>query len=637
MTELLDDNKKLITEFGAKPISEIKGIIPDFYTFNKGLIYSHRDFDKFMLALKSGKKCAIVSGFNASGTLHFGHKAVFDTILYFQKEYNIPVFIPISDDESYLANKISTQEEALKNAYIIAQELIAYGFNSKNTYFIIDQIYTNIYNLAIKLSKKVTLSEIKSTYGYEMSNNPGLFFYPAIQSAHVLFPMTIGFDNVLVPIGPDEDSHLRIARDIASKMNLNCPSVIHLRFLPGIDGDKMSKSQKNTINLNESEEQIKKKISSSYSGGGNTLEEHKKYGGNPDIDIPCIYLSNFFLSENESSELFKDYKSGKISSGDVKKRLTNYLTNFITNYKKSLTTVNSALINASILKNNYDINNLFSDKNQFINYFNGQFCRYFDCITITTDLSILRGYGVFEYIRTYNGEIKNIDKYIERLKISISNLKMPYLIDYNDLKEVIFKLIKLNYEKQDLTLRILILGGKSNSIDLLKPSEDFNLIILMDKLHPIDKRNYDRGISLKTINDHRWFSDTKSTNYISAIVALNSNPTYNDILFTKENNILECSTSNIFIIKNEEIYTPKENILFGITRNMLINKIKNKYTVEEKIISIQELYDADEIFISATTKGIIPVTNIDGKIISNGCCGKITKKLQQEFNEMLLC
>ena len=80
-------------------------------------------------------------------------KPVFDTNLYFQKEYGVPVFIPISDDESYVAGKVETQEEALKNSLSLAKELLAYGFDPYKTYFIIDQIYTNIYNLAIKRAK----------------------------------------------------------------------------------------------------------------------------------------------------------------------------------------------------------------------------------------------------------------------------------------------------------------------------------------------------------------------------------------------------------------------------------------------------------------------------------------------------
>ena len=101
----------------------------------------------------------------------------------------------------------------------------------KNTFFIIDQIYTNIYNLAIKLSKKITLSEVKATYGYKNEDNPGLYFYPAIQSAHIIFPQEKhGIKNVLVPIGPDEDAHIRISRDIAARFNYNKPAILHSSY-----------------------------------------------------------------------------------------------------------------------------------------------------------------------------------------------------------------------------------------------------------------------------------------------------------------------------------------------------------------------------------------------------------------------
>ena len=112
LKKLEEENKKLVEKFGADAMSKLKDL-PDFYTFNRGLIYSHRDFDKFFAALKRGEKCAILSGFNASGTIHLGHKPVFDTNLFFQKKYGIPVFIPISDDESYVTGKVKSQKEIL--------------------------------------------------------------------------------------------------------------------------------------------------------------------------------------------------------------------------------------------------------------------------------------------------------------------------------------------------------------------------------------------------------------------------------------------------------------------------------------------------------------------------------------------
>lgn len=350
-SNMLQSNEDLIKKFGAEPLENLSEK-PDFYSFKTGVLVSHRDFDKFFQSLKKGEKCAIVSGLNASGTIHLGHKAVFDTNLFFQKKYNIPVFIPISDDESYVAGKVKTQEEALENSLKLAKELIAYGFNPKKTFFIIDQIYTDIYNLAIKLSRKVTLSEIKASYGYKNEDNPGLYFYPAIQSAHILLPEEkFHIKNVLVPIGPDEDAHIRICRDIASRAGYKKPSILHSRFLPGIDGKKMSKSKNNAIFLNEPEQSIRKKINKAFSGGQKSIEEHRKKGGNPDVDVACIYLKSLFLDKKQSDKLTKDYKKGKILSGEVKKILADKVVKFTKELQNNLKKVNDKTLEKTIMKN----------------------------------------------------------------------------------------------------------------------------------------------------------------------------------------------------------------------------------------------------------------------------------------------
>jgi len=351
LKKLEEENKKLVEKFGADAMSKLKDL-PDFYTFNRGLIYSHRDFDKFFAALKRGEKCAILSGFNASGTIHLGHKPVFDTNLFFQKKYGIPVFIPISDDESYVTGKVKSQKEALANSLELAKELIAYGFDPKKTYFIIDQIYTNIYNLAIKLSKKINISEIKATYGYKNEENVGLHFYPAVQAAHILFPQEKhGIKNVLVPIGPDEDAHIRISRDVARKEGYNLPSILHIFFLPGTDGEKMSKSRNNAIFLRDSTEEIRKKVNKAFSGGRDTEEEQRRLGAMPEKDVSLFYLTKLFLNEKESEKLIHEYKTGKILSKEVKHMLAEELIKFTREFQEKLKKVNLKDLEKCILRN----------------------------------------------------------------------------------------------------------------------------------------------------------------------------------------------------------------------------------------------------------------------------------------------
>lgn len=346
------DNEKLIKEFGALSLESLSEK-PDFYTFHTGVLASHRDFDKFFSALKKGEKCAIVSGLNASGNLHLGHKAVFDTNLYFQKKYKVPVFIPISDDESYVAGKVKDQKESLNYSMQLAKELLAYGFDQKLTFFIIDQIYTNIYNLAIKLSRKINMSEIKSAYGYANEDNIGLHFYPAVQSAHILFPQeNFGIKNVLVPIGPDEDAHIRICRDVAFRMGYEKPAILHSKFLPGIDGEKMSKSKNNALFFRDSEKEIRAKITKCFSGGQKTVEEHRKKGGNPDVDVACLYLKFLFLSEEESKKIFDDYRKGKLLTSQVKEMFAEKVIKSVKEFQENLKKIENKVVEKCILKNN---------------------------------------------------------------------------------------------------------------------------------------------------------------------------------------------------------------------------------------------------------------------------------------------
>ncbi|MFH0955238.1 MAG: tryptophan--tRNA ligase [Candidatus Micrarchaeota archaeon] len=349
LNALLEDNQKLVDRFGAQRIQDLSDV-PDFYTFKNGLIFSHRDFDTFYAGLKKGKRSAIVSGFNASGTMHIGHKAVFDTNLFFQKKYGLPVFIPISDDESYVSGKVESQEDALKNSMQLAKEMLAYGFDPQKTYIVIDQIYTTIYNLAIKLSKRLTVSEVRATYGYRMENNPGLFFYPCIQAAHILLPLeSFNFEQILVPIGPDEDSHIRICRDLAGRFGYAKPAVLHVAFMPGTDGSKMSKSRNNMINLQDDEKIIRKRVSKAFSGGAITVEEHRKNGGDPTKDISFFYLSKYFLNQNEANNLASKYQNGELLSGEMKKMLADKLVEFTTQFKKNLSQITEQEIKKVLL------------------------------------------------------------------------------------------------------------------------------------------------------------------------------------------------------------------------------------------------------------------------------------------------
>ncbi len=348
---ILESSSRLVREFGASPIGEIPDL-PDCPAFDRGLVLSHRDFDEFLRALRRGESCAVVSGFNASGTLHLGHRAVLDISLYFQRKFRLPVFLPLSDDESYVTGKVASTGSAHENAIRLAREVLAYGFDPARTHILIDHVYTNIYNLAMELSRRLTVSTIRATYGYSMEDNPGVFFYPAVQAAHVLLPMAVlGYDRVMVPIGPDEDPHLRICRDVAARQGLRKPAVLHVRFQPDTDGVKMSKSRGNTIGLFDSEATIRRKVGGALSGGAVSVAEHRKLGGDPSRDVAYYCLEKYFLEPSEASRLAEEYRRGEVLSGTLKNDLADRLVQESRHRLLSLRKVTDRVLARALLQN----------------------------------------------------------------------------------------------------------------------------------------------------------------------------------------------------------------------------------------------------------------------------------------------
>ncbi|GAI15927.1 unnamed protein product, partial [marine sediment metagenome] len=129
-------------------------------------------------------------------------------------------------------------------------------------------------------------------------------------------------------------------------------AILHSNFLPGITGDKMSTSKPNSaIFLSDDEKTIRKKIGKAFSGGQETIEEHRKKGGNPEVDIACIYLKHLFLSPEEYKSIEKDYKSGKLLSGEVKKLFADKSVEFIKTFQDNLKKVDDKVVDKSILRN----------------------------------------------------------------------------------------------------------------------------------------------------------------------------------------------------------------------------------------------------------------------------------------------
>ena len=336
--------ERLIKEFGTSQISDkiYKKLENCHPLIRRRLYFSHRDFDKWLEAHEKGKKVSVITGRGPSEKMHIGHLTPFLVAKSLQEEFNCDVFIPISDDEKFYVKENLSFEDSIKFGKENILDLIALGFKPGKTFIFQDFVYTDIYKYAARIAKKMTYSTAKSAFGLKPENNVGWSFYPAMQAAHILFPQFHTHKHIsVVPVGIDQDPFIRLTRDIAENkdINLEKPAALHSKFLPSLTGNpKMSSSDAGgQINLADSPKEVEMKIKKyAFSGGKDTLEEHRKHGGNPDIDVSFQYLK--FLFEPNDAKLKKihdDYKSGKMLTSELKQILIEKINAFLKEHQKN--------------------------------------------------------------------------------------------------------------------------------------------------------------------------------------------------------------------------------------------------------------------------------------------------------------
>ncbi len=255
---------------------------------------------------------------------------------------------------------------------------------------------------------------------------------------------------------------------------------------------------------------------------------------------------------------------------------------------------------------------------------------------LVSDIGFLRGYGVFDFMRTFNGKIFRYSDHYKRFVNSAKLLDLKVGLREKELEQIIYKLIKKNGLK-DASIRLVLTGGPAIGGILFNPKTS-TLAILIENLYDLPTKLFETGAKLMTFDYQRLIPEAKSLNYIWAVrlQAEKKKRGATEILYLSRGEILECSTSNFFLVKKGKLITTKEGILAGVTRQIVFELAKKlKIPVEERPIKITELKTADEAFITATNKNILPIVIIDKIKIGSGLPGPITKVLISEFETLI--
>ncbi|OGI17831.1 MAG: hypothetical protein A3J63_03485 [Candidatus Moranbacteria bacterium RIFCSPHIGHO2_02_FULL_40_12b] len=269
-------------------------------------------------------------------------------------------------------------------------------------------------------------------------------------------------------------------------------------------------------------------------------------------------------------------------------------------------------------------------------YFNGKITTLEKIKISPYDLGVLRGYGVFDVMRAQNGKPFLFDEHWKRFVNSADELNLKIPINKKKYKILVELLLKKNHFKESI-IRTVMTGGISENGFLYSPKKE-TFYIIIEKFQPLPEEIFKNGAAVMTVEYERHIPHAKITNYVMAIknqeVRIKNNAL--EIIYVKDGKALEASTSNFFIVKEGKIITPKEKILLGTTRNLSL-KIAQKagYKVQEREVKTEEIYSADEMFLTATNKDIVPVVKVDGKRIGTGKVGKITEVLMSDFGDFV--
>lgn len=266
-------------------------------------------------------------------------------------------------------------------------------------------------------------------------------------------------------------------------------------------------------------------------------------------------------------------------------------------------------------------------------YVNGQYVSEENAVISVRDLAVLRGYGAFDYLRTYGKQPFRLAKNLERLRRSCEILEFDYPWTDDEIAAIVLETLQQNIalgDADEYSIRLVVTGGLSTNN--ITPQGDTRLIVLVQPYVPMPETYYTEGAKIITVDLGRLFPDAKSTLYTPAILAQRRAHEAGAVeaLYTdRHGKVLECTTSNVFAFIDGILVTPPtaDHILPGITRMTALEVAQDHFTVDVRDMSLDALLSADEVFLTSANKEVLPIVQIDDTTIADGTVGTHTQHL----------
>jgi len=278
-------------------------------------------------------------------------------------------------------------------------------------------------------------------------------------------------------------------------------------------------------------------------------------------------------------------------------------------------------------------------------FINGNFFHRSDAKISVLDSGFLLGDGVWEGIRLNNGKLLHFDKHIDRLFFGARSLALDIHLSKDEIEKAIMDTININNMESDVHIRFIVSRGLKKT-PYQHPSATVGnpTVVIIPEYKVADKSVTEKGIKLAqvdTIRDHRVqnpnINSLSKHNCIAACIEADKKGADEGLMLDPSGFVSTCNSTNFFIIRSNEVWTSTgEYCLHGITRSTVIDLCnENNIPVYEKNFKIEDVHTADEVFVTGTFAGIIPVTSVDGILINNGTRGELTHTLQSYYKNRL--
>ncbi|MCX6544497.1 MAG: aminotransferase class IV [Acidobacteria bacterium] len=284
-------------------------------------------------------------------------------------------------------------------------------------------------------------------------------------------------------------------------------------------------------------------------------------------------------------------------------------------------------------------------------YVNGRICSQQDALISVFDHGFLFGEGVYEVVRTYHGQPFLLDRHLTRLRTSAQMIALPLPVDDTGLCRAIGDTMKAYVDgpgrdgaSDNLYIRILVTRGLGDGSYNPAGSPSSSLVIIVKALTPPPASAYERGVKVSLVSIVRNHPGSvnpliKSNNLLNNALAMQEairHGSFEAILRNYRGDIAECSQSNLFVVKGGMAKTPRlaEGLLAGITRAFIMDVAQEAgVPVEDSVLLDEDLFAADEVFLTSTTREVIPIVRVDDRVIASGAPGPITRRLLDVYRQ----